>query len=49
MIGLDGSLNPKFPAGVKKQAKNLEKEEQVIVWDKKVPKVKDFEKFFVKF
>ena len=49
MVGLDGSLNPKFPGGVKKQAKNLEKEGYVIVWDKKVPKVKDFEKFLVKF
>jgi len=42
----DGSLNPKFPGGVKAQAARLKKEGHKIVpgKGKKPPKVKDFEK-----
>jgi len=42
----DGSLNPKFPGGVKAQTVRLKKEGHKIVpgKGKKPPKVRDFEK-----
>ena len=47
VIGLDGSLNPKFPGGVNSQAVYLRKEGHAILpaQGKKPPKVKDFEKY----
>ena len=46
VIKTDGSLNPKFPGGVKTQATRLKEEEHNILpgKGKKPPKVKDFEK-----
>ena len=46
VIKTDGSLNPKFPGGVKAQAARLKKEGHNIVRGKgkKPPKVRDFEK-----
>jgi len=46
VIKADGSLNPKFPGGVKAQAARLKEEGHRIIADKgkKPPKVKDFEK-----
>lgn len=45
----DGSLNPKYPGGVKAQAERLKEEGHKIVpgKGKKPPKVKDFEKALV--
>ncbi len=49
VIKADGSLNPKFPRGVKAQAARLKEEGHNIVAGrgKKPPKVKDFEKSLV--
>ena len=46
VIKTDGSLNPKFPGGVKAQALRLKEEGHKIIAGsgKKSPKVKDFEK-----
>jgi len=46
----DGSLNEKFPGGVKNQTRYLRKEGYVILAGKgkKAPKVKDFDKYFKK-
>ena len=46
VIKADGSLNPKFPGGVKAQAAHLKEEGHRIIADKdkKPPKVQDFEK-----
>jgi len=46
VIKADGSLNPKFPGGVKAQATRLKEEGHRIIADKgkKPPKVQDFEK-----
>jgi len=46
VIKADGSLNPKFPGGVKAQAARLKKEGHKIICGKgkKPPKVQDFEK-----
>ena len=45
-IKVDGSLNPKYPGGVKEQARRLKNEGHVIISSRgdKPPKVKDFEK-----
>jgi len=45
----DGSLNPKFPGGVKAQAARLKEEGHRIIagQGKKPPKVQDFEKALV--
>jgi len=43
----DGSLNEKFPSGVRTQSKRL-REEGHIIESGKHPKVKDFEKYLVK-
>lgn len=50
VIKTDGSLNEKFPGGVKAQATHLRKEGYGIQLgkDKKPPKVKDFEKCLVR-
>ena len=46
----DGSLNDKFPGGVEAQAARLEEEGHIIqvAIGKKMPKVKDFEKYLIK-
>jgi len=49
IVNADGSLNPKFPGGVKAQAALLKQEGHKIIAGKgkKPPKVKDFEKVLV--
>jgi alkylated DNA nucleotide flippase Atl1 len=49
VIKVDGSLNPKFPGGVKAQASRLKTEGHSIApgKGKKPPKVKDFQKVLV--
>lgn len=51
VVGDDGSLRERFPGGVKAQAQRLMEEGHSIVpgKGKKSPKVKDFEKYLVKF
>ncbi len=50
VIREDGSLNEKFPGGVEAQAARLKEEGYIIevTKSKKLPKVKDFEKYLVK-
>lgn len=50
VIKSDGSLNEKFPGGVKVQANYLKKEGFTIlpIKGKKPPKIKDFEKYLMK-
>jgi hypothetical protein len=47
----EGELNPKYPGGIEKQSVRLESEGHIIEpgKGKKPPKVKDFEKYLVKF
>jgi len=49
VLKADGSLNPKYPGGVKGQAARLKKEGHKITpaKGKKPPKVQDFEKTLV--
>ena len=49
VIKADGSLNPKFPAGVEIQAARLKSEGHIIIASKgkKPPKVRDFEKALI--
>jgi hypothetical protein len=50
VLGVDGSLNPKLPGGVKAQAAHLEEEGHKITpgKGKQPPKVQDFEKALLK-
>ncbi|MFQ6087713.1 MAG: hypothetical protein ACE5K0_02270 [Candidatus Methanofastidiosia archaeon] len=49
VIKTDGRLNPKFPGGVEEQAARLKEEGHSILEGKgrKLPKVKDFEKYLI--
>jgi hypothetical protein len=47
VISSDGSLNPKFPGGIRKQAYRLREEGFTIIEKGKILKVKEFEKYLV--